>query len=353
MNSSEKIKSGRVLIVDDNQINVILIEKILKNAGYQNITTTTDSTKVTELYKQNKYDLILLDIRMPNMDGFEVMSQLKKIENESYLPIIVLTADSERDVRIKALEEGAKDFLTKPIDQLEALTRIQNLLEVRLLHNQVRDYNKTLEEKVLERTKELRNTRLEIIQRLTKASEYRDNETGNHIIRISRYSEIMAKSMNMPNENVEYLLNASPMHDVGKIGISDNILLKPGKLTKEEFETMKKHTTIGYDIISNTESKLLKIAAEIALTHHEKWDGSGYPHGKKKEEIPLEGRIVAICDVYDALTSERPYKEAWPSEKALEEILSLREIHFDPEITDIFKNNIDKIIKIEKEYKDK
>jgi len=353
MNENNKYHNAKILIVDDNEINIILIEKVLRKSGYKNIKTTTDSTNVLNLYQSNNFDLILLDLRMPNMDGFEVLDALKKAEQNSYLPVIVLTADSDRDVRINALAKGAKDFITKPIDQLETLTRIENMLEVRFLHNQIRNQNIILEEKVAERTAELYESRLEIIQKMTKASEYRDNETGNHILRISKYSEILGKKMNLTAKEIDLIINASPMHDVGKIGISDNILLKPGKLTEEEWDIMRKHTIIGHDILADSRSDLLKQAAEIALYHHEKWDGTGYPYGKKSLEIPLFARIVAVVDVFDALTSERPYKKGWPVEEAVDEIIKLKGIHFDPEIIDVFQQSVDDFRNIQATYKDK
>ncbi len=349
MDSEKEILEAKILIVDDEPINVQLLEKTLKKAGYTNIFSTKDPREVESFYLEHKFDIILLDIQMPVMDGFQVMDKLKEIEPD-YVPILVLTALTDRDTRLRALKCGAKDFLTKPIDRIETLHRIKNMLEIRLLHKQVKCQNKILEEKVRERTKDLEQSRKEIIHRLGRASEYRDNETGLHIIRMSKYSQLLAQKMGFNPNDSEMILSASPMHDLGKIGIPDCILLKPGRLTKEEFDTMKQHAQMGADILDKTDSELLEMARIIALTHHEKWDGSGYPRGLKGEGIPLVGRIVAICDVFDALTSERPYKKAWPIEQAVSEIRSQRGKHFDPEVVDNFLAILPDIVKIKNEY---
>lgn len=350
MTLEEKILSAEILIVDDEPINVQLLERTLKKNGYTQITSTSDPRRVIPLHLEKQFDLILLDIQMPYLDGFEVMEKLKEIEIDSYLPILVLTALTDRETRLRALKGGAKDFLTKPIDRIEILHRIHNMLEVRMLHNEIRDQNKILEERVLERTHDLHETRFEVIQRLGRAAEYRDNETGLHIMRMSRYSMIVGKKFGLNDQESKLLLHASPMHDVGKIGISDSILLKPGRLTKEEFDTMKTHTTIGADILSNAHSELLEMALLIAITHHEKWDGSGYPNGLKGDDIPLVGRIVAICDVFDALTSKRPYKTAWTTEDALAEIKNTSGKHFDAHVVDCFFDSMPEIISIKDKY---
>ncbi|QWR77812.1 HD domain-containing phosphohydrolase [Candidatus Magnetomonas plexicatena] len=348
----KQIYEAAILIVDDQQTNVALAEKMLKAEGYKNILTTTDSRCVVDLYKFHKPDLILLDLNMPNMDGFQVMTELKKIESNTYLSIMVLTAYTDRTIRVKALEHGAKDFLTKPFDRLEVLTRIKNMLEIRLLHNEVIDYNKSLEEKVEERTRQLKRTQLEIIRRLGRASEYRDNETGNHIIRMSQFCEVVARRAGLSNDHSELILHASPMHDVGKIGIPDSVLLKPAKLDPDEFEIMKTHTTKGAEILDNHDSEIMNLARTIALTHHEKWDGSGYPNGVSGEAIPIEGRIVAICDVFDALTSKRPYKKAWTVDEAVAEIKKNSGTHFDANLVEVFIKHLDEILKIKESYED-
>lgn len=341
---------ARVLVVDDEPANVKLLQKMLTAAGYHNVDTTVDSRDVKTLYTNNSYDIVLLDINMPYLDGFEVMEQLRQLVNGDYLPVLVLTAQTDRDTRIRALEAGARDFVTKPFDRLEVLNRIRNMLEVRLLHKQVRNQNVILEHKVRERTRELNETRLEIIRRLGRAAEYRDNETGLHIIRMSKFAQLLGKKMGMSDAEAEMVLDASPMHDIGKIGIPDSILLKPGKLDADEWNTMKTHSAIGAEILSGHHSELLETARIIALHHHEKWDGGGYPHGLKGESIPLVARIVALSDVFDALTSERPYKKAWPVEDAIAEIRKLSGSHFDPAVVRAFDVVLPEVINIRDRY---
>jgi len=292
---------------------------------------------------------VLLDINMPYLNGFQVMEQFKCIEKDSYIPVLVLTAQHDEETRLRSLAAGAQDFLTKPLNKTETLTRIRNMLRIRLLHNHVRFNNLILEQKVQERTIELHDTRLEIIRRLGQAAEYRDNETGDHIIRMSRMCALLGEMAGMTAERTELLINTSPMHDIGKIGIPDKILLKPGMLDKEEFEFMKKHTTIGGKLLEGSGAEIMVSAREIALTHHEKWDGSGYPRQLQGEEIPLEGRIAGLADVFDALTSKRPYKDPYPIEKACEIIRQGRAKHFDPHLVDLFLGNLEMFKKIKDE----
>lgn len=352
MVKDEDILKARILVVDDNESNVALLEETLKSAGYTSILGVTDPRQVAELYEGYKPDLVLLDINMPHMDGYQVMEKLKEIEKDDYPPILTLTAQQDKETRLRALQSGAKDFLTKPFDRIETLTRIHNMLEVRLLHNHVRDHNIILERKVRERTAQLHDTRLEIIRRLGLAAEYKDNETGLHIIRISKMCQTMGKAAGMTQSDAELLLNASPMHDIGKIGIPDRILLKPGKLDAGEWKTMQTHASIGADMLSGHSSELLNMAKEIALTHHEKWDGSGYPMGLKGEGIPLAGRICAVCDVFDALTSVRSYKKAWSVEDSVKEVQRGSGTHFDPDMVDIFTETLDKIVSIKNRHKE-
>ena len=328
---------ARLLVVDDERPNVLLLEKMLKNAGYTSVWSTTDPREVPDLYRELRPDLVLLDLMMPHLDGFGVMLRLKEIEQDSYLPVLVLTAQPDRGTRQRALESGAKDFLGKPFDVVEALTRIRNMLEVRLLHNAMRDQNEVLEEKVRERTEEIRETQLETVTRLARVAEYRDDETGAHIARVSRLCALLGGASGMGERECELLLNASTMHDIGKVKIPDRILLKPGRLTSEEREVMKTHAVVGAELLSNSPSELVRMAEIIALTHHEKWDGSGYPNRLKEGEIPLVGRICAVCDVFDALISERPYKRAMTMEAAVAEIERGSGTHFDPRLVALFK----------------
>ena len=289
---------------------------------------------------------------MPGCNGFEVMEGLQRVQGDDYLPILVLSAQRDDKTRLRALESGAKDFVNKPFEATEILARIGNMLEVRLLHIQARDQNKTLEEKVAERTQKLEKTRMEVIHRLGRAAEFRDNETGLHVIRMSRFSQRLAQQIGLPDDECDLILNASPMHDIGKIGIPDRILLKPGKLTEAEWEIMKTHSEIGAKLLSGSESRLMQTAETIAMTHQERWDGSGYPLGLKGKEIPLVGRIIAVADVFDALTSERPYKKAWPVDDSASEIIKKSGVHFDPEIVSAFKETLPDLLVIKEAFSD-
>jgi putative two-component system response regulator len=343
---------SKILIVDDEPANVALLEDILEEQGYTYFRSTTDSRKTLTMYEEMRPDLVLLDLNMPHLDGFQVMEQLRELEQDSYAPILVLTAQSDRNTRIKSLEAGARDFLGKPFDLIEVKQRISNMLEIRLLHNHTRDQNRLLELKVKERTYELEETRREAILRLGRAAEYRDNETGMHVIRMSRLSALLAKEIGLSEQECQLILQASPMHDVGKIGIPDNILLKPGKLDDKEWKTMKMHPEIGAKILSGSRSELMQMAESIALSHQERWDGSGYPYGLKGEDIPLAGRIVAVADVFDALTSKRYYKDAFTVEESMKIIEDSSGKDFEPRLVEAFKNALPQMIKIVKELTD-
>jgi len=350
MVTREEILNSRLLIIDDNQTNVDLLEDILTQAGFQSILSITDSRKSMQIYSAYQPHLLLLDINMPYLDGYQVMEGLKEIVNGSYLPVLVLTALQDKDTRIKVLQSGAQDFLTKPFDKIEVITRIENMLMIRHLHDQVKNQNEILEKKVQERTIELETTRLEIIQRLGAAAEYRDPETGGHILRMSHMCSLLGKLAGMSDSDVSLLLTTSPMHDVGKIGIPDQILLKGTMLSMEEMVVMQSHTTIGGKLLDGSESQLMKVAREIALTHHEKWDGEGYPAGLAGEQIPIFGRIACIADVFDALRSKRPYKQPYPLEKAIEIMKSERGKHFDPELLDLFVANLGSFVEIHERF---
>jgi putative two-component system response regulator len=330
------LKKARILIVDDEPANVLLLERIFKQGGYSHVTTTNTSSEVLGLCAQFNPDIVLLDLHMPPPDGFEVMKQLAPWSEGRCLPIMVLTADASRDTKQQALTEGASDFLTKPLDAVEVLLRTKNLLRTRFLELRWRKQNLSLETEVLERTDDLLQARIEILERLAVAAEYRDDETGEHTRRVGRTSALLARALGIGDEEVDLICHGAPLHDLGKIGIPDRILLKPGRLTAAEREVMKRHVTIGRAILSGSEAPLLKTSELIAYTHHEWWDGTGYPTGVIGDEIPLAGRIVAIADVFDALTHQRPYKDPMAVAAAVDEIRELSGRQFDPRVVEAF-----------------
>jgi len=328
---------ARILVVDDQPANLELIDKLLAKVGYRHVVCTRDPRQVASLYTESHPDLVLVDLHMPEMDGFAVMASLAAlVPSGEYLPVLVLTADISEDVRSRALAGGAHDFLTKPIDATEMWLRIANLLRTRFLHLALAQQNELLEARVRERTAQLEQARVEILERLSLAAEYRDDTTGQHTRRVGDTSAEIAGALDLGAERVELIRQAAPLHDIGKLGVADGILRKPGALTPEEFAHVKSHTVIGQRILANTEIPVLRLAQEIAHSHHERWDGTGYPDGRSREEIPLAGRIVAVADVYDALTHDRPYKSAWPQDLAVSEIVCRRGRHFDPEVVDAF-----------------
>ncbi len=335
----------RILIIDDQVSNTLLLEGILQEEGYSNYLCITDSRKALTTFIEFQPDLILLDLHMPHMDGYAVMKQFhERMSSGIFLPILILTADITSEAKRRALSDGATDFLVKPFDPTEVTLRIRNLLQTRSMHLQLIKQNQILDQKVRKRTQQLEDSRIEVLNRLALAAEYRDDETGEHTQRVGEMSAQLSRSLGFSADKVEMIRMVSPLHDIGKIGIPDSILLKPGKLTPEEWEVMKTHTKIGGKILSGGHSPLLKMAEEIALTHHEKWNGTGYM-GLKGEEIPITGRIVTIIDVFDALNHNRPYKKAWPFERVLAEIKNQREKQFDPIIVDKFIELIESEIK--------
>jgi putative two-component system response regulator len=353
MLTTEEITQGRILVVDDAESHVLLLRKILKGAGYLTVATTTHPEETVDLYKEFQPDLVVLDLHMRPVDGFQVLDQLKALEPaDSYVPALMMTALNDPDVLVKALERGARDFLNKPFERVEALTRIRNMLEVRILHKRSRDANRILEEKVAARTREIRETRLEVIRRLGRAAEYRDNETGLHIIRMSLACSLLGRAAGLDKDECDLLLNASPMHDIGKIGIPDRILLKPGPLEPEEWRIMQRHPGIGAELLSGGTSDLMQMAETIAHCHHEKFDGTGYPRGLDGERIPLAARIVAVCDVFDALLSKRPYKRPWTVEESLAELDRRAGTHFDPKLVEKFHTILPEVLQIHARYAD-
>jgi len=329
-----------ILIVDDTPENITILSAILDE---YNIKVANNGAKAIEIASRFKPDIVLLDVMMPGMDGYATLKCLKRDPNTRNIPVIFITAMREASDETRGFDLVAVDYITKPISPPVVKARVKTHLN---LYNQ----NRSLEHLVSERTEELNESRLEIIRRLGLAAEYKDNETGMHVIRISFYCKTIATACGMSNEWVDLIFNASPMHDIGKIGIPDHILRKPGRLNDEERAIMERHAEIGAKIIGNHDSILLETARSVALTHHEKWNGSGYPRGLKGDEIPLPGRIVAIADVFDALTSTRPYKEAWSFEKSIAHIKEESSRHFDPALVDIFMDCRDEILDLAKEH---
>lgn len=330
-------EDARILIVDDQEANVRILRRILEMDGFHSLEGVTDPRQAEGLFEQFEPDLILLDLHMPHISGLELLKKLvARIPPDDYRPILVLTADISPEPKQACLAGGAKDFLTKPFDAQEVLLRIRNLVKTRMLHLELRYHNETLEKQVKLRTWQLEEARNEIIERLAVAAEYRDDATGGHIQRVGKLSAQLAQALELPEEQIELIARTAPLHDVGKIGVPDQILMKPGKLSPEEFELVKAHPRIGAQILAGEHFPLLSMAGRIALTHHERWDGKGYPQGLAREAIPIEGRIVGVADVFDALLSERPYKRAWPYEQAVTEIAAQRGRQFDPDVVDAF-----------------
>jgi putative two-component system response regulator len=327
---------ARIMIVDDEVPNVRLLERVLRDAGFVNTISTTDAREVLGLFEESEPDLILLDLLMPHLDGFALMEKLRElIPKTSYLPILILTADATDTTKRRALKAGAKDFLTKPLDVQEVVLRIKNMLETRGLHLQLQAHNELLAERVRLRTRELEKAQAETFERLALAAEYRDDDTGQHTRRVGEMAALLAEKLGLPAEEVELLERAAGLHDLGKIGVPDSILLAPRRLTRQEFEIVKAHTVTGAKILSGSRSPLLRMAEVVARSHHERWDGTGYER-LVGEAIPFVARITTVADVFDALTHERPYKEAWTVARSIEEIEAQRGRQFDPDVVDAF-----------------
>ncbi|BCR24510.1 response regulator [Aquipseudomonas alcaligenes] len=327
--TSTQDRRPQLLVVDDEPANLQVLRHILQE-DYR-LLFAKDGAKALELAAREKPELILLDVMMPGMTGYQVCAQLKATPATSAIPVIFVTALADVEDEAQGFAVGAVDYITKPVSPAIVKARVRTHLS-------------------LVRVEELRETRLQIVQRLGLAAEYKDNETGLHVIRMSHYSRVLALAAGFSEAQAEELLNAAPMHDVGKIGIPDAVLRKPGKLDGEEWEVMKQHAQIGADIIGEHPSGLLRMAREIALNHHEKWDGSGYPRGISGAEIPVEARIIAIADVFDALTSERPYKKAWPVEEAVQLLREQSGRHFDPELVELFLGQLPAILEIKERW---
>jgi len=326
---------ARILIIDDQASNIHLVQRLLLRAGYQHIHGTISPRDGLAVVEQFHPDVILLDLQMPELDGFAVLQALRPLlTNGSYLPVLVLTADSSDESTQAALSQGAKDFLAKPFQPAELLLRVKNLLETRLLHRLLQDQNRALEERVWQRTRELEEAQVEVLERLASAAEFRDDDTGRHTRRVGDITAQLGRLIGFDDARVEIVRRAAALHDVGKIGIPDSILLKPGALTPEERAIMCTHTTIGARMLSGGNSALMRAAEQIARSHHERWDGRGYPDGLAGESIPMDARLVAAADYFDAMTHDRPYRKAWPLEQVIADMEAARGVHFDPRVVD-------------------
>jgi putative two-component system response regulator len=341
-----------VLIIDDSDINLTLIKALVLKLGECQPILFDNPLKALEWCRENVPDLVIVDYMMPDMDGLKFISAFRALHGRDEVPILMVTANDQKDVRYDALLGGANDFLTKPIDRIEFGARARNMLSLRTGQKFLADRAQHLAAMVDERTQEIREREKELIFRISRAAEFRDPETGAHIQRMAYYSQAIAMGLGLDQAALRLILEAAPMHDVGKIGIPDYILLKPGKLTPEEFEVMKGHSSIGYELLKESRSEILKAGAQIAISHHEKYDGSGYPRGLKGNDIPLFGRIVAVADVFDALTSERPYKKAWPLEEARRYLEEGRGKHFDPLCVEALLAEWDLVLDVRQRFAD-
>jgi putative two-component system response regulator len=330
--------AAHVLVIDDEEANRQLVASMLRHAGYRSITTLADARLLEDQVAAIPPDLVILDLHMPHRDGFDVIGALQRQITEDHLPVLVVSGDLSSEARYRALALGARDFLTKPFDLTEMTLRVRNQLETRLLYQDVRKQNRALREAIHGRTQELECTRLEMLERLATAAEYRDDSTSQHTERVGTMSARLAEALGLPADQVQLIRRASPLHDVGKIGIPDALLLKPTRLTNEELAVMRNHTVIGAHILGGSHAPLLQLAEIIALSHHEHWDGTGYPHGLRSDTIPQVGRIVAVADAFDALTNDRPYRKARSVSHSIEEIVRHRGTQFDAQVVDVLES---------------
>jgi len=346
------IENANILVIDDEKINLELIEKLLKKNGFSNINLFPEAVEALEYYQKTPPDLVLLDINMSGLSGFDVLQRFEDIHHTPQPPVLAITVLTDRKMRLQALKLGIRDFINKPFDDEETIMRMRNSLKMHLAHKENIEYSQTLEELVQYRTKDLLETQNEMIERLALAAEYRDNDTATHTVRVGYYAKVLAQTLGISEQEAENLRLSAPMHDIGKLGIPDNVLLKTGKLNADEWACMQGHAEIGYKILKDSNSLILKNAGIIALSHHEKWDGSGYPSGLKGTEIHLYGRITAVADVFDALTMIRPYKKAWTIEDATQLIRDESGKHFDPSIVEAFNQVLDQLVAIRETFSD-
>lgn len=370
----ESIKTGKVMIIDDDHFLIQMLQKYLEDAGYKHVISTADSSQAYEMILAEEPDVILTDLFMPDVNGHEILEMVRGNERLQHIPVLILSVSRDVSTRVKALELGATDFLNKPVDPNELIPRVRNALVVKSHHDHLAKYSEQLEREIRFRTAELEISRKEVIRCLARAAEYRDDDTGKHIMRVGGYAGVVASELGFSADEVELLEQAAQLHDIGKIGIPDGILRKPGKLSRVEFEFMQNHCQFGHNIIQSipeddwavleqrsdmelkivdiSNSPILLMSSRIAMSHHEKWDGSGYPNGLSGEDIAIEGRITAVADVFDALSSERPYKPPFPRDKCFSIMREKRDSHFDPRVLDAFFARLDDISAIQARYAD-
>lgn len=347
------LNKSSVVIVDDQSTGRQILKQIIRDIDPNiEIKVFSSPFDAIECIQSRTPDLILTDYKMPDMDGIQFIREVRAISSCRDVPVVVVTVIEELTVRYQALDAGATDFLTRPIDQYECRARCKNLLKMRQQQKIINNRAKWLEEQVVKGTREIQARERETLLRLAKAGEYRDEGTGNHVLRIARYTRLLAEALQLSPRDCEELELAAPMHDIGKVGIPDSILLKEGPLNEQEIEIMQEHPGIGHEILKDSPSRYINLGAEIALSHHEKYDGTGYPRGLKGDAISLAGRIVAVVDVFDALTTRRPYKEAWSLEDAVGYIRNASGSHMDPDVVEAFLENLEKIRQIQDELSD-
>jgi putative two-component system response regulator len=341
-----------VLIVDDTEINLILFSALVKKLDDCVAHTFSDPRVGLSYVTEHPVDLVIVDYMMPDIDGLEFIRLLRLVPGRESVPVLMITANDQKQIRYRALDSGASDFLTKPVDKIEFLARASNMLTLNDARKKLDDRAAWLADEVRKATAAVVARERETVVRLCRAAEYRDPETGAHIIRMAHFSKLISARLGLSPEDQDLLLEAAPLHDIGKVGIADKILLKPGRLDAEEFEVMKQHAVFGYELLKGSSSRVLQSGAEIAHGHHEKFDGSGYPRGLKGEEIPIFSRIVAVADVFDALTSERPYKKAWTLDAAVDFLISGSGSHFDPQCVKAFLNAWEDVLEVRARYKE-
>lgn len=350
--TNDHIIPMQILVIDDNRANLVLIQHLLLKLPDCNPIQFLSPVEAFEWCRTQTPDLVIVDFMMPGMDGIEFTRRFRQLGGNADIPVLMVTANTQMDVRYEALEAGLNDFLTKPINKAEFLPRVKNMLALRHGQKMLADRAALLAEEVRKATADLRTQERETIFRLSKLAEYRDPETGAHLMRMAHYSRHIARNIGLSEEEQELILEAAPMHDIGKVGIPDHILLKPGKLDPDEFDLMKTHAEIGHEILKNSPSPTLQAGAIIALNHHEKFDGTGYPAGLRDKNIPFYGRITAVADVFDALTSARPYKKAFDIEAAMEIIRKGNGTHFDPACVRAFFQDWDVVLRIKNSFID-